>query len=257
MTITLEMDGLARSPILEAARAAPEWIATRTHNEALAAIAAAVQFQKGYASVLGEAGSGKTTLLRAYAAHAWRGDVRAVLVDGRCGNYVDFVRSVLRSLRINTDGKDERWLRRRLQLAAQLHRASGRLLAVLIDDADALGDKVLSQLHLLIDSSAGQESVLQIVLAGTPELEKRLRHAVHAPINQRLGVRTRLTPLAADERARLVQSIFERESVETAEELPSRTVRRIVRKSRGNPGQIATLTREAIYTTLGSLSSHL
>jgi type II secretory pathway predicted ATPase ExeA len=241
------MGGLEKSPILVNAHEMPNWCATCTHASALNMLATAVQYRKGYACVFGERGSGKSTLFRAYAEQAWRGGVRAIVVDGRCKSYADLVRSILVGLRVNADGKDARWLRRRLQLAAQLHLASGRLLAVLVDDADKLGDAVLSQLHLLIDTSAGQESVLQVVLAGTRVLEKRLQSTLLAPVNQRISARATLSPIEPEERVPFIQTVVAREPYPTGTVLPPRALRRIVRKSRGNPGRLIDLTREALH----------
>lgn len=257
MTITMAMDRLEASPILINAHEMPNWCATRTHASALNTLASAVQYQKGYACVFGERGMGKSTLLRAYADQAWRGDVRAVVVDGRCNSYADFIRSILAGLRVNADGKGARWLRRRLQLAAQLHLASGRLLAVLVDDADQLGDEVLAQLHLLIDTSAGQETVLQVVLAGTRDLDKRLQSTLFAPVNQRIAARATLLPIEPEERVPFIHTVVAGEPYPAGTVLPPRALRRIVRKSRGNPGRLVDLTREAVAALHGDSGTRL
>jgi len=209
-------------------------------------LANAVDYQKGYACIFGESGSGKTMVLNAYATHAWRGYVHAIKINGQAGGYTEFVQSILGQLRIETRGKEPGWLRRRLQLAAQLHRAKTKPLVLLVDNAHRLDDEVLSQLHLLIDSSAGQETVLQVVLAGTADLYKRLRSSILAPVNQRLVARAVLHPIPADDRIDFIHTIMNQKSMGPSYELPQRTLRRIARKSRGNPGDIVTLTKEEI-----------
>jgi len=246
MTSSVQTYNIENHPVLRAAQAVPRWCASRTHAEALTTIANAVEYKKGYACIFGERGSGKTAVLNAYAAHAWRGYVRAIQVDGRSGGYTEFIQVILERLRINTQGKESRWLRRRLQLAAQLHFAKDKPLALLIDDAQALDDEVLSQLHLLIDSSAGQESVMQIVLAGTAELDTRLRSPILAPVNQRIAARTVLTPIEYDQRIDFIHKLLTHKSMAPGYDLPQRTLRRIARKSRGNPGELVALTRQAL-----------
>ncbi len=247
-------------PVLRAARSVPQWFASTTHTDALNTITNAVDYQKGYACIFGEPGSGKTSVLNAYATHAWRGYVHAVKVDGQSGGHSAFIQSILERLRVDAHDKEPRWLRRRLQLAAQLHIAKDKPLALLVDNAQALEDEVLSQLHLLIDSSAGQESILQIVLAGTTELDARLRSSILAPINQRLVTRAVLTPIEYEQRIEFIHTFLSQKSMATGFELPERTLRRIARKSRGNPAELVSLTKQAIRrlhadTNLGFLRS--
>ncbi len=246
MTSSVQTNNVENHPVLRAARSVPHWYASTTHANALNTIAHAVDHQKGYACVFGEPGSGKTAVLNAYATHAWRGYVHAVRIDARPGGYATFLQTVLARLRIEAEDREPRWLRRRFQLAAQLHLAKEKPLALLVDNAQLLDDEVLTQLHLLLDSSAGQESVLQIVLAGTAELDSRLRSPILAPVNQRLVARAVLTPIEYDQRIEFVQTLLSQKSMATGYDLPERTLRRIARKSRGNPGELISLTKDAV-----------
>ncbi len=246
MTSSVQTFETELHPVLRAARSLPHWYDSATHVNALTTITNAVQYQKGYACIFGEPGAGKSAILNAYATHAWRGYVHAIVVDGHPGSYTEFVKSILARLRIDSDGKEPRWVRRRLQLAAQLHLAKGKPLALLVDNAERLDDEVLAQLHLLIDTSAGQESIVQIVLAGTAELDTRLRSTTLAPFNQRLTARAILTPIEYDQRIDFIHQLLAHKSMTPGTDLPQRTLRRIARKSRGNPGELVTLTKQAV-----------
>jgi hypothetical protein len=69
-----------------------------------------------------------------------------------------------------------------------------------VDEAHHLNDEVLGGLRMLAPlDRQGERILLQIVLVGQPELERRLAEPNLRPINQRIALRCRLTCLRGDE----------------------------------------------------------
>jgi general secretion pathway protein A len=224
--------------IVRAARESGAWHPSVTHMHALASIANCVQYRKGYVSLLGEPGSGKSSVLRMYAALAWQCHVRTVFVQGRSLSNSEFLREVLAGMRIQTHDRDDAWLRRRFQFASQLHLACDKPLVLLIDDAHLLPETLLSQFHLLLDSSAGQERVLQIVMAGREPLGQLLQSPLVQPLTQRITTRCTLHPLEPIERLPFIAAVFGRGGEDSHKFLNNRSLRRIARRSKGNPREL-------------------
>ena len=73
---------------------------------------------------------------------------------------------------------------------------AGRIPVLVIDEAQNLSGDVLEQIRLLSNLETETEKLIQIVLAGQPELTQVLSRPELRQLNQRVAVRYRLTPLA-------------------------------------------------------------
>ena len=71
----------------------------------------------------------------------------------------------------------------------------GHIVSVLIDEAQNLSAEALEGLRLLSNLETDQEKLLQIVLMGQPELERKLDQPKLRQLKQRVAVQCRLEPL--------------------------------------------------------------
>jgi hypothetical protein len=76
---------------------------------------------------------------------------------------------------------------------------AGKRVVLFIDEAQNLSDSVLETVRLLSDFEALDRKLLQIVLAGQPELEQRLLRPGLTQLGQRIAVRARLDALPSAE----------------------------------------------------------
>ena len=72
-------------------------------------------------------------------------------------------------------------------------------MAVIIDEAQDLTPEVMEQVRLLSNLETDQHKLMQIVLAGQPELHKRLEQKELRQLKQRIMIRCNLLPLTEDE----------------------------------------------------------
>ena len=82
----------------------------------------------------------------------------------------------------------------------------GKVVAVLIDEAQDLSLQCLEQLRLLGNLETEKNKLLQIVLVGQPELEQKLDLPELLQLKQRVALRCRLEPVRIEEVGPYIES---------------------------------------------------
>ncbi len=168
------------------------------HREALASLFYGIETNRGFLSLVAEPGMGKTTLLF-QLLQRWRGHVNsAFLFQTQCDSR-EFIRYLMNDLGLKSDGED--FVRMHSELNEFLFRETlaGRSVVIFIDEAQNLTDTVLETVRLLSDFESADKKLLQIVLAGQPELAQRLSRPGMAQLRQRIAIQVRLDALTAAE----------------------------------------------------------
>ena len=170
-----------------------------SYREALAALHYGVTDRKGFVSLIGEAGTGKTTLLRRLLSELPR-ETRSVLVINPAIGFEDMLRFILTDLgRPPAAGASKLDMLEALNVELLDTLARGGNVVVLIDEAQDLTIPVLEELRLLSNLETAKEKILQLVIAGQPELDDLLARREIRQLRQRISVRARLRPLARGE----------------------------------------------------------
>jgi len=168
------------------------------HREALASLSHGIEANRGFLSLVAEPGLGKTTLLF-HLLKSWRGQVNsAFLFQTQCDSR-EFIRCLMNDLGLKSDGDD--FVRMQSDLNQFLFRETlaGRPVVIFIDEAQNLTDTVLETVRLLSDFESSEKKLLQIILAGQPELADRLSRPGMAQLRQRIAIQARLDALPATE----------------------------------------------------------
>jgi len=171
---------------------------TQRHREALDSLVYGIEHRAGFMELVGEVGSGKTTICRAVLARLPR-HIETALILNPSLNETQLVRAILGDLGVGKRRRD------RLDLIEQLNEylldkaRLGINVAVLIDEAQDLTAEVMEQVRLLSNLETDQHKLLQIVLSGQPELERRLADPSLRQLRQRIVVKCSLDPLDAAE----------------------------------------------------------
>lgn len=174
------------------------------HREALAGLFYGIETGRGFLSLIAPPGMGKTTLLF-QLLRRWKGYVHsAFLFQTQCDSR-ELIRYLLEDLGLKYDTEDVVRMHSELNDFLIRETQAGRRVVVFIDEAQNLSDSVLETVRLLTNFEAPEKKLLQIVLAGQPELAQRLAQPSLAQLRQRIAVQTRLDPLAPAEVANYIR----------------------------------------------------
>ena len=175
----------------------PEFLyLSNTHREALASVAYGVQAGAGFSAIVAKPGMGKTTLLFALLRHFQNSTQSAFLFDTQC-NSKELLRSLLAEFKIQheTNGSDTTALATLRQFLLKSARANQRVLVV-VDEAQNLAIPVFETLRLLSNFETPHAKLLHIVLAGQPELGRKLALPELEQLRQRVTMVSRLDVFA-------------------------------------------------------------
>lgn len=223
-----------------------------SHQEALNVLLVALQGGEGFIKVTGEVGTGKTLLCRQLlnlldetVITAWLPNpflnptaLRMALAE-ELG--IRFARNIgqHRLLQLITE--------RLLQLSGD-----GKQVVLLLDEVQAMPDDSLEALRLLTNLETEKRKLLQVVLFGQPELDKRLAQKKLRQLKQRIVFSYQLQPL---DRATLGEYVRHRLQV-AGYQGPAlfghRAIRQLHKASRGIPRLVNLLCHKSLMAAYGS-----
>jgi TonB family protein len=173
---------------------------SRTHREAIASLVYGIEAGRGFLALIAEPGMGKTTLL--FHLLKWlreRESARtAFLFQTQCGSR-GLLRFLLGDVGINTDGKDLAGMHQQLNEFLISQASAGKRFVVFIDEAQNLRESVLETVRLLSNFENPRSKLIQIILAGQPQLADTLARPALAQLRQRVSILSWLSPFTRSE----------------------------------------------------------
>lgn len=215
------------------------------HREALASLFYGIETGRGFLSLVAEPGMGKTTLLFQLLKR-WKGYVHsAFLFQTQCDSR-ELIRYLMEDLGL--DSQDRDIVRMHADLNDFLFRETkaGKRVVLFIDESQNLTDSVLETVRLLSDFEAPDRKLLQIVLAGQPDLEQRFTKPGLTQLGQRVAVRARLEPLPRAEVIRYMNHRLRVAGYQGTELFTPEAAVAIAERSRGIPRVINHLCFNAL-----------
>jgi general secretion pathway protein A len=167
-------------------------------QETFATLCYGIEQRKGVIVVTGEAGTGKTTLIKLFMQNADATVHLSCILDPHL-TFLELLRCTLNAFGLSSAGADRLTMIRRLKEYLIEQLANHHVVALLLDEAQDIDDRVLEELRLLSDLEHGGARLLQLVLIGQPQFESTLRRASLQHLRQRITLRSRLAPLSGDE----------------------------------------------------------
>jgi type II secretory pathway predicted ATPase ExeA/outer membrane protein OmpA-like peptidoglycan-associated protein len=218
---------------------------SQTHREALASLVNGIDCDFGFQILVAQPGMGKTTLLFNFLER-FRGNAHTAFLFQPQPNPCELLQSVLLELGTNSEETSIRKLSEQLnQVLTQAARERKRVIVVL-DEAQNLDFAVLEALRQLSNFETTSNKLMQIVLAGQPQLAKRLALPEQEQLMQRISAFGRLSPLALNEAQAYIDHRLATAGYQGAPLFSQGAVRKIWNHSRGVPRNINTLCFNAM-----------
>jgi general secretion pathway protein A len=168
------------------------------HMQALDVLNYGTELNRGFLTLIAKPGMGKTSLLFHYL-EGLRGKARTVFLFQTDANSTELMRYLLADLGIDGKGMDLPEMRGVLSQVLMGEMEAGRRFVLVIDEAQNLDEKVLESIRLLSNFETPWMKLMQIVLAGQPQLADRLAKPSMDQLRQRVSFAIRIEPFTREE----------------------------------------------------------
>lgn len=221
---------------------------SRFHEEALANLIYGVSSRKGFIMLTGEVGTGKTTLLECLRDYLTGHDIpfgfifNSRLTPGQLFEMIayDF------DLQCDRTSKTETLFALNNLL---LERANRNVTtALIVDEAQNLDMEVLEEIRMLGNLENRRGKMIQIILSGQPELDKKLEEPACRQLRQRIGLQCRLRAFTAAETGEYIATRLARAGMAEQTVFPPDLVAEIHRRTQGIPRLINLVSDNLLLT---------
>jgi general secretion pathway protein A len=175
---------------------------TPRQREALSNLQYGLTTARGLTLLIGEAGTGKTTLVQAALADPSASAVKVVLMSNPTLTRSEFYEFLAGAFGL-TEAAAESKTRFLFELKRELQERyqAGALSALVIDEAQSIPYELLEEIRLLSNIETTTTKLLNVILAGQPELSDRLNDTSLRQLKQRISLRCQLNPMELNETA--------------------------------------------------------
>ncbi len=172
---------------------------SKNHKEAFAHLLYGINNHYGFIELIGEVGTGKTTVLRTLLSQLQEEKYRSALIVNPCLTGVELLRSICNEFGLDSQSEYANVLLTEFNNFLLSETSNGRTVVLIIDESQNLQPAVLEQIRLISNLETESDKLIQIVLAGQPELGVLLERPELRQLNQRIAVRYRLKSMSLHE----------------------------------------------------------
>lgn len=219
------------------------------HEEALANLVYGVQSRKGFMVLTGEVGTGKTTMLECLRDYLESQRIQfAYLFNSRLTPDQFFEMMAYDfDLRCNRGSKTEVLFALNNLLLEQNHL--GRTTVLIVDEAHNLEWEVLEEIRLLGNLENRRGKLLQIVLAGQPEFDRKLDAPNLRQLKQRIVLRCHLRSFNLTETVEYIESRLAKAGMREQKVFPDDVLQELHLRTRGVPRIINAVCDNLLLTS--------
>jgi type II secretory pathway predicted ATPase ExeA len=228
---------------------------SRFHNnlhyrEVLATLRYGIIARKGLILLIGDAGVGKSTVLHQLTRELDT-NVTCIFESDPEVNFTDLLRLILGNLEDPADSRTSLSMMQRCKVILRSQLEQGRIVCLMIDNAERLRDESLEYLlHYFYSAAPAErdENLLQIVLAGRPELREKLAQPRVRTLRLRSEVLCQLQPLQHKDIAAYLKTRLRAAGL-SEETFDSAAIDRIAAYTHGNPHLINGISNRALQVS--------
>lgn len=227
------------------------WFDSASHRDAMNVVRATLRSGEGFIKITAEVGLGKTLLCRKLLREL-DGDFHTAYIPDPQLSPNGLKRALAEELGQPVPGNlaGDRLLNiirtRLLELADKRIRV-----VLLIDEAHQLPDETLEGLRLLTNLETEKFKLLQVVILGQPELDRRLQQERLRQLRQRIGFSCTLAPMSDSIVADYIAHRLEVAGCRADLRFDADAVHLVARASRGTPRLINILCHKALMAAYG------
>lgn len=219
------------------------------HEEALANLIYGVHSRKGFVVLTGEVGTGKTTMLECLRDYLESQYVEFAFIFNSRINVEQFFEMIAYDLDLRCSAKSKTEVLFALNQVLVQQAQEGRTTVLIVDEAHNLDWDVLEEIRLLGNlENPRLGKLLQIILAGQPELDRKLDQPNLRQLKQRIVLRCTLRPFRVQETTEYISSRMEKAGMPHQTVFPDELIREIHLRSQGIPRLINTLCDNLLLT---------
>lgn len=232
-----------------------------THKEAYAALVYAIRNRKGFVAITGEVGLGKTTIIRTFLNHfKTQHNLKILLIFNTNLSFKNILKLIL--LELGIDKKEIREIENRAQDEESFEVEAVELLydylinqyrrginvVLILDEAQNLPVITLEKLRLISNLETDKNKLIQIVLIGQPELDKKLSQKSLRQLKQRIELKVKLKELNKKEVGKYIAYRLKKAGHSGENIFTTSAIKKIYKYSKGIPRKINIICDNALIT---------
>ena len=219
------------------------------HEEALANLIYGVQARKGFIVLSGEVGTGKTTMLECLRDYLESQYIEFAFIFNSRISVEQFFEMIAYDLDLACTRTSKTEVLFALNELLMEQTQDGRTVVLIVDEAHNLEWEVLEEIRLLGNLENRNGKLLQIILAGQPELDRTLDAPNLRQLKQRIVLRCNLQPFTLRDAVEYMQSRLGRAGAPPEQNIfPEQLMAEIHLRSQGIPRVINALCDNLLLT---------
>lgn len=222
---------------------------TEHAQEALACLTYGIETRKGFILLTGEVGTGKTTLINKLLEWLHKERVSTAFVFNPRLSVSQFFDFMMTDFGIPCEARQKGQMLMKLNNWLLERYQAGERAVLIVDEAQNLSPQMLEEIRLLTNLETSTEKLLQIVLAGQPELEQKLNQPQLRQLRQRITLRAKTCPLTLAETQGYIQERLRIGGTDNLGIFSPEAIEAVHRYSRGIPRVINLLCEHSLVSS--------
>jgi len=223
-----------------------------SHREALAQLIYGVDTKKGFIVVTGKIGVGKTTILNAFLRQLVKTEVIPAFIFNTKLTPIDFFKLIADELGLHEPHSKAEFVLTLNDFLILCHSKGEGPVVLIIDEAHNLSDELLEEIRLLLNLETNTEKLVQIVLAGQPELWEKLKQPKLQQLRERIFLSNIIEPLDSNDTVEYIRMRIKLSRGRFKNIFSKKALKKIYKYSRGVPRLINLICTHAFISGYAS-----
>jgi type II secretory pathway predicted ATPase ExeA len=208
-----------------------------------------IETRKGFILLTGEVGTGKTTLINKLLEWLHKERVFTAFVFNPRLSVSQFFDFMMADFGIPCESRQKGQMLLKLNQWLLDRYQAGERAVLVVDEAQNLSPQMLEEIRLLTNLETSTEKLLQIVLAGQPELEQKLNQPQLRQLRQRITLRAKTRQLTLEETQGYIQERMRIAGAENPDIFSPEAIVAVHRFARGIPRVTNLLCEHALVSS--------